>query len=78
MKKQLSRQELIDLVSRIRNAENASEQEISEWLAFFAQNVPHPAASDLIYWPNEWGLDDEPSNGEIVDKALEYKSIKLE
>jgi hypothetical protein len=43
----ITRGELSELVRRIQSAEDDSDY----YLQLFEANVPHPRASDLIYWP---------------------------
>lgn len=71
MLKNLTREELINLVNKIVECEGA-EEEIDEMIEIVKRNVPHPEISDLIYW-NEEELTPE----QIVDKALNYKPIQL-
>ncbi len=71
MNKNLSSSDLIQLVADIMNA-NVTEQEIEHWLNTFRQHVPHPQASDLIFY-SEHELTPE----EIVAIALAHKSIQL-
>ncbi|QUL58186.1 bacteriocin immunity protein [Paenibacillus tritici] len=67
----LTRQQLIELVTRIVNAEG-TEAELDQWLEIVVRNVPHPGVSDLIFW-NEPELTPE----EIIDAALVYQPIVL-
>ncbi|HEY5962169.1 MAG TPA: bacteriocin immunity protein [Polyangiaceae bacterium] len=65
----LNRNELIALVQKILDIAG-TEDEIAAWLTEFEANVPHPLASDLIFWN-----DREPLTAEsIVDEALAYRS----
>jgi hypothetical protein len=64
----LNRDELIALVQKIM-AHAGSEAQVDAWIREFKQNVPHPAASDLIFWNFK-----EPLTAEaIVDEALAYR-----
>lgn len=62
------REELIELVEKIMACEGGEEQ-MYRRVQIFENNVPHPAASDLIFWPKVDGNSAE----EIVDEALSYK-----
>lgn len=79
--KQLSRDELIDLVERIMRAEGDTEEEADRLVELFAASVPHPCASDLIFWPKLELGDDYPGRelaaAEVVDLALSYRPIAL-
>ena len=71
MLKKLTREELINLVSKIIECEG-SEEEIDEMIEVVKRNVPYPDISDLIYWS-----EDELTPEQIIDKALNYKPIQL-
>jgi len=68
-----SRDDLIALVQKIQNAGKASEATVDAWVTQFKQSVPHPYASDLIFWPDQEGLPENPTAEQIVDAALNYK-----
>jgi hypothetical protein len=76
----LSREELIALVARIMRAED-DEEEQDRLVEIFQDSVVHPAASDLIYWPDR--VPEVPEGRreftpeEVVDLALAYKPIEL-
>ena len=74
----LSRDELVALVQRILDGDDA-EDEQDRLVRTFEQSVVHPGASDLIYWPERRadGSWPEPTADEIVDAALAYKPIEL-
>lgn len=67
----LCREELIDLVRRIKLGEG-SDEEASEWIMQIRQSVPHPEVLNVIT-RNKEGLSVE----QIVDKLLNYKPIIL-
>jgi hypothetical protein len=72
-----SRQDLIALVQHILDRPEASDQQLDVWLDQLKRHLPHPAPSDLIFWPSRNGLGKDPTAEEIVDKALSYKPIAL-
>ena len=72
----LTREELIDLVERIMNAEGDTQAEADRLVARFEDAVVHPEASGLIFWPDEH-FGGEPTAEEVVDRALEYRPIEL-
>ena len=76
MSTKLNRDELIELVSKILDT-NYSEEDRVKFLNLFEQNVPHPQASDLIFWPDHQGFEDDLTIKEIVDIALSYKPVQL-
>jgi hypothetical protein len=67
----LSRDELVTLVKRIMACEG-TDSEQDQWILEFERNVPHPGASDLIFFPKR-----NMTAEEIVDEALFYKPIQL-
>lgn len=71
MYKDLDRQQLIDLVDKIKLAE-VSEDEITDWMNLLVENVPDPNVAELIFFN-----DVELTSDEVIDKALAYKPILL-
>jgi hypothetical protein len=71
----LDKQQLIWLVQEILR----SEEEIGGWSDLISRSVPCPIGyfMDLIYWPQQNGLGNNPSAEEIVEKALSYKPMLL-
>ena len=67
----LTKQELIELVEKIQRCEG-TEQQQTEWILLFKASVPHPAASDLIFYSAP-----PLSAVSIVEKALSYRPIHL-
>lgn len=65
----MNREELVALVLKITQAEG-SEAEIDRMIELLEQNVPHPAVSDLVFYP-----DSDRTADEIVDRALSYKPL---
>lgn len=76
MTNSLNQQELIELVEKIMSAEG-TEEEIDSMIETFKKNVPHPYASDLIFWSQNYGLGMDPTAEAIVTKALDYKPLRL-
>ncbi|MDI9881117.1 bacteriocin immunity protein [Flectobacillus longus] len=78
----MTREELIKLGNLILDFEG-TEEEHTELLLLFDNNVPHPQGSTLFFYPENYNArkDDRsqynPSVEEVVDKALSYKSIHL-
>ena len=64
-----TRTEFFSFVSAISNDEAKSEDIGDAWLELFIEIVPHPAKSDLIYWPAD-GADDSPEG--IVAEIERY------
>lgn len=72
----MDRDALVDLVRRIMEAEGGTQEEADRLIDLFVANVPHPRASDLIFYPNrEFGR--EPTPEEVVDRALSYVPREL-
>lgn len=79
MGKNLSKVELIDLVRIIMNSgddektgKEYTEDEVHRMVIIFEENVPNPNGRDLIFYPVDCGLGDDPSAEEIVEAALNY------
>jgi hypothetical protein len=64
-------QEFIALIHSIENAEG--DEEVGELLEHFNNLVPHPAGSDLLFYP-ETGADDSP--GGVIRTIKDYCSSK--
>lgn len=65
----MSREELIQLVSKIKNCKG-NEKEIDNMIDLLERNVVYPEISDLIFY-------NEKTAEEIVDIALAYQPIQL-
>jgi hypothetical protein len=79
MTKSLTPTELVQLVTKIRNAQG-TEQEIDEWITAFQSQVPYPQAIDLIFHPDrvmDLTSGQELTAAEIVAIALAYQPIQL-
>ena len=63
------KEEFEAFVTAISKNRAASEAEGDAWLEHFISVVPHPAKSDLIYWP-ETDADDSPSG--VVNEIERY------
>lgn len=64
----MKKQELIELVKRIRSGEG-TEEEQDNLIEIFLENVPDPNATDYIFELEYEDLTPE----QIVEKALNYK-----
>lgn len=74
MQQNLSKAELVNLVTKLLQVEGTQE-EMLVWLETIEKNVPDPNVQGLIYWPDRHGLGQTPTAEEIVDKVLSYKPI---
>lgn len=69
----MDREQLIELVEKIRSGEGTEEQE-DQWLAELKAAVSDPRISDYIFWDRS----DPPLTAEqIVDRALAYRPMEL-
>jgi len=66
----LNRKELIELVTKIMNAEGKTEEENDQLLVRLLENVLDPEAANYIFY-------DDLLPEEVVDKVLSYKPIQL-
>jgi hypothetical protein len=67
----VTRDELIWMVHHVWRGDRYSDY----YLHLFEANVPHPRASDLIFWPTNGA--EEATAEQIVDNALSYRPIEL-
>jgi hypothetical protein len=71
MNRKLKKDELIELVTKIRVVEG-SEEEIDNWIDIIENETGCPEISDYIFWSEE-----ELNPEQIVNKALAYKPTVL-
>jgi hypothetical protein len=71
--KKLTKQELIELVTKIYNFECKTERERSELMQLFAANVPHDNVYELVFGNNATLTPEE-----VVEKALAHKPVIIE
>ncbi|MFF9135896.1 hypothetical protein ACF1AY_38800 [Streptomyces sp. NPDC014776] len=72
----LTREQLVDLVNRIMDAEG-TEDDDDQLIEILEANVVHPRVLNLIYHPEVEGLREGATAEQIVDAALTYKPIAL-
>jgi hypothetical protein len=70
--KKLTREELIEVTRKLMTADIADEFEATWLCELFVANVPHPAETDLIFYPKVEFKTPE----QLVDYALAYKASK--
>jgi hypothetical protein len=68
----VSRNELIEITRKLMTADIANEFESNYLARLFNDNIPHPAKTDLIFYPKI----DFKTPEELVDYALAYKPPK--
>ncbi len=67
------RDELLAIVRYIMNVpEDADEGALSDRLERFIEAIPHPGGSDLLYYPQHWGLPLDLSAEGVVEAALSW------
>jgi Colicin immunity protein / pyocin immunity protein len=65
---------LLELVERICDEnDELDEDEVDVLSAKFADSIAHPAGTDLIFYPKNWGLRDDPTPAEIVNAATSWQ-----
>ena len=69
----MTREELIDLVDKLRSGDGSEAQE-DQWLKDLNDAVPDPRVSDYIFWDR---ADPPLTSAQIVDRALSYRAIEL-
>lgn len=68
----MDRADLIRLVGSLTDPRTKPRQ-IETLAETFADNIPHPAGTDLLFYPENWGLSPTPSPEEIVSEALSWR-----
>jgi hypothetical protein len=68
----LERDALVALTQRIMDADG-TEAEIDGMIELLERNVPHPAVTDLIFYPDEEDVTAE----QIVERALAHRPVPL-
>ena len=68
----MTREELVDVVEKLRRGEYESERQRDEWLTVIESAVGYREVSDLIFYPER-----EMTSEEIVDVALSSRPIQL-
>ena len=68
--KLLTREQIIDIVTKLKNGDYSNENEIDTAVEELKKGVIDPKISDYIFW-------DELTPEEIADKALSYQPILL-
>lgn len=68
--KRLSKEEIVELIEKITDCENQSEEEIDRLTERLQQGVLDPQILDYIYWT-------EMPPEKIADTVLQYKPIAL-
>lgn len=79
MNNKLSKAELIELVKILmnggvdeKNGKEYTEDEFHRMLDIFMENSLNQNKSDLIFYPEDCGLGEDPTAEEIVEAALNY------
>ncbi len=72
MTTQLTKEELIELVTKITSGACKNERELEETIDLIEKNIPGPDILELAFHH-----DPELTPEEIVEKALAYKPILL-
>ncbi len=68
----LSREQFLEIVTRLCNGEVRSEKEVSRYINLLKENVSHPGISDLIFWS-----EPELTPEQITDIAWSHKPASL-
>jgi hypothetical protein len=69
----VNRDELIELVERIRSGDGSEDQE-DQWVVDLKAAVADPRIADYIFWDKS---DPPLTADQIVDRALAYRPIEL-
>jgi hypothetical protein len=65
--------DLVQIVERLVDPQpNITEEELDQLTEEFLASIPHPAGTDLIYYPEQWGLPGNVTADAIVCEALSW------
>ena len=74
----MDREELVGLVKYITDPPiEADEGDVGAMIDRFVGSIPHPGGTDLIYYPENWGLPSDLSPEGVVQAALGWKPRTL-
>jgi hypothetical protein len=66
--------ELVQTVEKlVRPQPNMTDDELEQLIENFVASIRHPAGTDLIYYPQQWGLPADASADMIVSEALSWR-----
>jgi len=67
-------EDLLALVTYIVDPpEGADEEDVHNQVERFVKAIPHPAGTDLLYYPEHWGLPRDLTPEGVVAAALSWK-----
>jgi hypothetical protein len=70
----MNENELLGIVNTLTSpGDDATEEELEELIDKFVSGIPHPGGTDLLFYPENWGLPPNPTSEEIVKAALSWK-----
>jgi hypothetical protein len=70
----MNEQELLRIVTTLlAPSAEVTADELEDLTDKFAGAIPHPGGTDLLHYPQNWGLPADPSPEEIVKEVLSWK-----
>jgi len=70
----IQKKDFLKLVERICDPKAGNEKEDSKYIDYFNKIVPHPAKSDLIFWPPE-GIQTPEDVVNEIEKYCKEKGL---
>lgn len=65
--------QLAKIVRDIRSPPTSlSNDDLDKLVEEFIQSIPHPGGSDLLFYPSNWGVDEDATAEEIASVALSW------
>jgi Colicin immunity protein / pyocin immunity protein len=74
MDNDMANRELVETVEKLlRPQPEMTDDELQQLMDRFVALIRHPAGTDLIYYPQQWGVPANASAEEIVNEALSWR-----
>ena len=74
MDNDMASRELVQTVEKLLQPQpKMTDDELHQLMDRFEASIRHPAGTDLIYYPQKWGVPTNASAEEIVNEALSWR-----
>ncbi len=74
MNADMNQRDLVQMVEKLVSPpSHMTDRELEQSIETFVASISHPAGTDLIYYPEQWGLPADPSAEMIVNEALSWR-----
>jgi hypothetical protein len=70
----VTERELVQTVEKLVEPQpDMTDEQLEQLIEKFVASIRHPAGTDLIYYPQQWGLPADASADRIVSEALSWR-----